>query len=61
MTETALHVHARGVDKILALRSYLEIPLTHVLGEVADPARDYSPGVYRALPGYSPRTGIIVR
>ncbi len=32
LSETALHVHVQGIDKVLALRSHLEIPLTHVLG-----------------------------
>jgi len=32
LSSNALHVNVIGVDKILALRSHLEIPLTNVLG-----------------------------
>ncbi len=32
LTESTLIIHVRGIDKILALRSHLEIPLTHVRG-----------------------------
>ena len=32
LTEDALLVHVRGLDRIFALRSRLEIPLSHVVG-----------------------------
>ena len=43
LTEDALIIHVRGMDRIFALKSRLEIPLSHVLGaevdaEVARPA-----------------------
>ena len=37
LTEDALLVHVRGLDRIFALRSQLEIPLSHVVGAEADP------------------------
>src|SRR5215203_946870 len=37
LTEDALIVHVRGMDRIFALKSRLEIPLSHVLGAKADP------------------------
>jgi hypothetical protein len=33
----ALIVHVRGMDRLFSLKSCLEIPLSHVLGAVADP------------------------
>ena len=38
LTEQALIVHVKGADKFWALKSKLEIPLTHVLGAEVDPA-----------------------
>jgi hypothetical protein len=38
LTESMLIVHMKGVHKILALKSQLEIPLTHVVGAEIDPA-----------------------
>ena len=32
LTENALIVHVRGMDRLWALKSRLEIPLTHVVG-----------------------------
>jgi hypothetical protein len=37
LTDDALIVHVRGMDRIFALKSRLEIPLSHVLGAEADP------------------------
>lgn len=43
LTEDAMIIHVRGMDRIFALKSRLEIPLSHVAGakvgaEVAHPA-----------------------
>ena len=38
LTESTLIVHMKGFDKILSLKSQLEIPLTHVVGAEIDPA-----------------------
>jgi hypothetical protein len=38
LTEDALIVHVRGLDRIFALKSQLEIPLSHVVGAKVDPA-----------------------
>jgi len=37
LTEDALVVHVQGLDRIFALKSRLEIPLSHVLGAEVDP------------------------
>jgi hypothetical protein len=37
LTESMLIVHMKGVHKILAMHSQLEIPLTHVVGAEIDP------------------------
>jgi hypothetical protein len=37
LTENALIVHVRGMDRLWALKSRLEIPLAHVAGAVTDP------------------------
>ena len=37
LTEDTLIVHVRGMDRIFALKSRLEIPLSHVLGAEVDP------------------------
>ena len=37
LTEVTLVVHVRGMDRIFALKSRLEIPLSHVMGAEADP------------------------
>ena len=37
LTEEALIVHVRGTDRLFALRSRLEVPLSHVVGADADP------------------------
>jgi len=37
LTANSLIVHVKGVHKILALKSQLEIPLTHVIGAEIDP------------------------
>jgi len=37
LTEDALIIHVRGLDRIFALKSRLEIPLSHVLGAEVDP------------------------
>lgn len=38
LTPSTLIVHVKGVHKILALKSQLEIQLTHVVGAEIDPA-----------------------
>ena len=38
LTDGALIVHVRGVDKLWAFKSQLEIPLIHVIGAEIDPA-----------------------
>jgi hypothetical protein len=38
LTEDALIVHVRGLDRVFALTSRLEIPLSHVVGAEADAA-----------------------
>jgi hypothetical protein len=37
LTEDTLVIHVRGMDRIFALKSELEIPLSHVMGAEADP------------------------
>ena len=37
LTEGALLIHVRALDRLFALRSRLEIPLPHVLGAEVDP------------------------
>lgn len=37
LTETMLIVHVEGFDKILALKSQLEVALSHVVGAEVDP------------------------
>ena len=37
LTQNALIVHVRGMDRLWALKSRLEIPLTHVVGAEVDP------------------------
>src|SRR5215208_6775824 len=37
LTEDTLNVHVKGMDRIFALTSRLEIPLSHVLGAEVDP------------------------
>ena len=37
LAEDTLIVHVRGMDQLWALRSRLEIPLSHVVGAQADP------------------------
>lgn len=46
-----LHLHVKGMDELWALKSTLEIPLTHVAGVHADPeiARGWYHGV--RMPG----------
>jgi hypothetical protein len=38
LTESTLIVHVKGTDKILALKSKLEVPLSHVVGAEIDPS-----------------------
>ena len=47
LTENALIVHARGMDRLWALKSRLEIPLSHVVGAEVDPqiAREWHKGI----------------
>jgi hypothetical protein len=56
LTEDALVVHVRGMDRLWALRSRLEIPLAHVVGAEIDPesARNWWKGLRGAgtqIPG----------
>ena len=37
LTEDALIIHVRGMDRVFALKSRLEIPLSHVVGADVDP------------------------
>jgi len=37
ITASSLIVHVRGIDKILALKSQLEVPLSHVISAEIDP------------------------
>ena len=37
LTEDTLIVHVKGMDRIFALKSRLEIPLSHVMGAEVDP------------------------
>ena len=39
LTDGTLIVHVRGVDKLWAFKSQLEIPLIHVVGAEIDPCR----------------------
>ena len=47
LTQDALIVHVRGMDRLWALRSRLEIPLSHVVNAEADPevARGWWQGI----------------
>ena len=47
LTQDALIVHVRGMDRLWALRSRLEIPLAHVVNAEADPelARGWWQGI----------------
>jgi hypothetical protein len=47
LTEKALIVHVRGMDRLWALKSRLEIPLSHVVGAEVDPeiAREWHKGI----------------
>ena len=47
LTEKALIVHVRGMDRLWALKSRLEIPLSHVVGAEVDPglARECHKGI----------------
>ncbi len=47
LAEDTLIVHVRGMDQLWALRSRLEIPLSHVVGAQADPqeAQGWWPGI----------------
>ena len=37
LTDNALIVHVRGMERLWALKSRLEIPLAHVVGAEVDP------------------------
>ena len=47
LTQDALVVHVRGMDRLWALKSRLEIPLSHVVGAEVDPevAREWRQGI----------------
>ena len=47
LTENALIVHVRGMDRLWALKSRLEIPLSHVVGAEVDPevAQEWRKGI----------------
>ena len=47
LTENALIVHVRGMDRLWALKSRLEIPLAHVVGAEVDPevAQEWRKGI----------------
>ncbi len=50
LTENALIVHVGGMDRLWALKSRLEIPLSHVVGAEVDPeiAREWHKGIRAA-------------
>ena len=58
LTENALIVHVRGMDRLWTLKSRLEIPLSHVAGAEADPqiAREWHKGI-RAAGTHVPGVG----
>lgn len=41
ITEDSLIVHVKGVDRFLALKSQLEVPLSHVIGAEIDPGTEH--------------------
>jgi len=47
LAEDTLSIHVLGMDRLWALRSHLEIPLSHVAGAEADPelARSWWQGI----------------
>jgi hypothetical protein len=47
LTRDALDVHVRGIDQLWALKSRLEIPLSHVVGAEVDPelVREWHKGI----------------
>ena len=47
LTRDALIVHVRGMDRLWALKSRLEIPLSHVVGAEVNPeiAREWRKGI----------------
>jgi hypothetical protein len=47
LSQVALIAHVRGMDRLWALKSRLEIPLSHVVGAEADPevARQWRKGI----------------
>lgn len=47
LTRDSLVVHVRGMDQLWALKSRLEIPLSHVVGAEVDPelAREWHKGI----------------
>jgi hypothetical protein len=47
LTRDALVVHVQGMDRLWALKSRLEIPLSHVVGAELDPeiAREWHKGI----------------
>ena len=47
LTENALIVHVGGMDRLWALKSRLEIPISHVVGAEVDPeiAREWHKGI----------------
>jgi hypothetical protein len=50
LTENTLIVHVRGIDRLWALKSRLEMPLSHVVGAEVDPriAREWHKGIRAA-------------
>ena len=50
LTENALIVHVRGMDRLWTLKSSLEVPLSHVVGAEVDPevARGWRKGIRAA-------------
>ncbi len=47
LTQNALIVHVKGMDRLWALKSRLDIPLSHVVGAEVDPelAREWRKGI----------------
>ena len=59
LTENKLIVHVKGMHKVLAFKSQLEIPLTHVVGAEVDPTvvEQWGHGNLKEL--RAPGTGLI--
>ena len=59
LAEDTLSIHVLGMDRLWALRSRLEIPLSHVLGAEADPEVARSGGRASGAEGRTHVPGVI--